>query len=215
MQADGRLVTPGSEARSGGPEFMELPFGVEFATLLPVFRFPAWGGSSVGRALRSQRRGREFESHSLHQFFRRRRFHSSLQPAGRKPSGYRYSVCPGSEQRIKRRETTLCNSLVGRSVRLGCVSQQLTTGVGLKQSTPQRGYQCLRRRHTKAHPSAARSPRPERFSPLAPAIDICQVASRVNVNAISEVCRHYRHRSRNASRNCLHPKPASETLTTI
>ena len=28
-----------------------------------------WGGSSAGRALRSQRRGREFDPHSLHQTF--------------------------------------------------------------------------------------------------------------------------------------------------
>ena len=105
----------------------------------PVFaRQRCWGGNSVGRALRSQRRGREFESHPLHQFFRRRRFHSSLQPAGRKSGEHRYSVCSGSEQRIKRAEAPLWYVLVGGAVRRGGAPNM--NGSGLKQPDPKRGY---------------------------------------------------------------------------
>ncbi len=35
----------------------------------PYVKESFWGCSSVGRALRSQCRGREFESHQLHQLF--------------------------------------------------------------------------------------------------------------------------------------------------
>mgnify|MGYP007107678674 CR=1 FL=1 len=38
----------------------------ESGNMRAVLRFSAWGGSSVGRALRSQRRGPGFESPSLH-----------------------------------------------------------------------------------------------------------------------------------------------------
>ena len=48
------------------PVFFEIARRPEVRYYQVRFRFPAWGGSSVGRALRSQRRGPGFESPSLH-----------------------------------------------------------------------------------------------------------------------------------------------------
>ena len=180
--------------------------------LAPVFaRQRRWGGSSVGRALRSQRRGREFESHSLHQFFRRRRSDSSLQPAGRKSGERRYSVCSGSEQWIKRRRASWGFFLIGLTVLLGRV--HIMNGAGLKQPEPERGYQCLKRRHTKHRQNDARSRRTGKFSLEVPASAIWRAASRANVNAISAACRPCRCRSRSASRSCSRPNGRAGTLT--
>ena len=185
--------------------------GADVVDLLPVFpRQRCWGGSSVGRALRSQRRGREFESHPLHQFLRRRRRGSSLQPAeASSPGGRRHSVRPGSEQGPKERRPAeperLCIWKRANPPRAARTSRVRSNGVSGK---------CPRRRPTRQRRSAARSRRPGRSSPRAHANAIWRAASPGSASATCAAWRFSPRRSRSASRSCSPlERPASKPST--
>ena len=203
-------MRPGTRVRGTTVSIFALAFaGADVVDSLPVFpRQRCWGGSSVGRALRSQRRGREFESHPLHQFLRRRRRGSSLQPAeASSPGGRRHSVRPGSEQGPKGAPSRR----PGGSVRLAACEPTRATR---DPRPPKRSHRCPRRRPTSQRRSAARSRRPERSSPRAQQNAIWRAASPGSASATCAAWRFSPRRSRSASRSCSPlERPASKPST--